>query len=158
MGYLLSLDSIISIVKDLKGFQKTVATTNGCFDILHIGHLNYLKQASTFADILIVGINTDRSVSSIKGPLRPVNSELDRAHLVAGLQCVDYAFLFDEYTPDTFLNRIKPDIHIKGGDYSIDNLPEAATAKALGIDVKFIPFTEGHSTTDMIDKIKKLNA
>lgn len=153
MGKFLELDTIKQIVKELKKQDKTVVTTNGCFDILHVGHLNYLLQASRCGDILIIGINTDNSVRKIKGHSRPINNERDRAQLIAGIECVDYVFLFDEDTPVEFIKQIKPNVHVKGDDYTVKNLPEAETVFKLGAELKFIPLTQGHSTTDIIDKI-----
>jgi glycerol-3-phosphate cytidylyltransferase len=156
VGQLLELNTILQIVQELKVQHKRIATTNGCFDIMHAGHLNYLMTASRCTDVLIVGINSDSSVKSIKGPSRPINHEFDRASLVAGLACVDFVFLFDEQTPDTFLTKIKPHIHIKGNDYSETTLPEAKTAHKLGISLNFIELTPGRSTSGMIDRIKTL--
>lgn len=153
MGQFLQFETLLKLIEELKAQGKTIVTTNGCFDIIHVGHLNYLSQAKLCGDILIVGVNSDKSVQTIKGPSRPINNEHDRAMLLAGLCCVDYVFLFDEDTPRTFLNKIKPNVHIKADDYSVKNLPEAETVFKLGAQLKFIPLTHGHSTTDIIDKI-----
>ncbi|MEW5820621.1 MAG: adenylyltransferase/cytidyltransferase family protein, partial [Cyanobacteriota bacterium] len=116
-------------------------------------HYDYLLKAKKFGDILIVGINSDNSVKNIKGPSRPINNEIDRARLVAALDCVDYTFLFDESTPDTFISIIRPDIHVKGDDYDINTLPEANTVLNIGAELKFVSLTEGKSTTNIIEKI-----
>lgn len=154
MGKFLDLTSILNLIQEYNRDKKTIVTTNGCFDILHVGHLNYLLDAKKQGDILIVGINTDKSVRKLKGPTRPINNENDRALLVSALECVDYTFLFNEDTPDTFLQKIKPDIHVKGGDYTLETLPEAKTLLALGSKVVFIPLTEGKSSSNVIEKIQ----
>lgn len=153
MGQLLEFNTLLKVIEELKAQGKTIVTTNGCFDLMHLGHLNYLSQAKLCGDILVVGVNTDKSVQTIKGPSRPINNELDRALLLAGLFCIDYVFLFDEDTPVTFLKKIKPHIHVKADDYSVKSLPEAETVFSLGAELKFIPLTQGRSTTDIIDKI-----
>ncbi|MGD9581032.1 MAG: D-glycero-beta-D-manno-heptose 1-phosphate adenylyltransferase [Vampirovibrionia bacterium] len=145
---------MLNLIQEYNRDKKTIVTTNGCFDILHVGHLNYLLDAKKQGDILIVGINTDKSVRKLKGPTRPINNENDRALLVSALECVDYTFLFNEDTPDTFLQKIKPDIHVKGGDYTLETLPEAKTLLALGSKVVFIPLTEGKSSSNVIEKIQ----
>lgn len=155
MGKFLQLNSILEEINEFDRQKKTIVTTNGCFDILHIGHLNYLLEAKKSGDILIIGINTDKSVRKLKGPERPINNENDRAMLVAALECVDYTFLFDEDTPVEFLQKIKPCMHVKGGDYTADNLPEADTVLKLGARLKFIPLTEGKSSTKVIEKIQQ---
>jgi len=131
-----------------------VVTTNGCFDILHVGHLRYLQAAKAMGDLLVVAVNSDRSVKTLnKGPDRPVVGEADRAELLAGLACVDYAVIFDEHTPESLLRLIKPDIHVKGGDYNPNSLPEAATLKELGTELRFVPMIAGRSTTSLLNKI-----
>ena len=153
MGKFLNLIDILTIIETEKEKGKTIVTTNGCFDILHVGHLDYLTEAGKKGDILVVGINTDYSVQKIKGPTRPINKETDRARLVAALDCVDYTFLFDEDTPIRFLKLIKPHIHVKGNDYNAENLPEANTVVNLGAQLAFVPLTKGKSTTDLISRI-----
>lgn len=153
MGKFLEFKTVLDIVTQLKKQQKTIVTTNGCFDIMHLGHLNYLSRAKLYGDVLIVGINSDKSVKSIKGEFRPINNESSRAQVVSGLSCVDYTFIFDEDTPIDFLSLIQPDIHVKADDYSVKTLPEAKTVFELGAELKFIPITQGYSTTDIIDKI-----
>ena len=153
MGSLLKLDTIIDIVYQLKEQNKNIVTTNGCFDIMHVGHLHYLTKAKQLADILIVGINSDKSVKTIKGEFRPINNEIARAEMVSGLTCVDYTFIFDEDTPIKFLKKIKPHVHVKADDYTVKTLPEAQTVFDLGAELKFVPLTQGYSSTDIIDKI-----
>ena len=152
MGKVVILDQLLNIVKDLKMHNKVIVTTNGCFDIIHVGHVRYLKQAKALGDVLIVGLNTDRSVRELKGDKRPINQENDRAEVLASLISVDYVVLFDEDTPVELLGKIKPAIHAKGGDYNLNNLPEAKTMEASGGKVVFIPLVEGKSTTNIIEK------
>ena len=133
---------------------KTVVTTNGCFDILHVGHVRYLEKTKTFGDFLIVLLNSDKSVKSIKGPSRPVNCELDRAEILSALRCVDYVVLFDEDSPKNLLDEMKPDVYTKGADYTMETLPEADIMKKNGTRVEFIEFVDGKSTTNIINKMK----
>lgn len=128
--------------------------TNGCFDILHVGHVRYLKKSKSFGDVLIVGLNSDKSVRSIKGEGRPINSEQDRAEVLCALESVDYVVLFDEDSPKDLLEVIKPNIYTKGADYTLKTLPEADVILRNNGWVEFIDFVEGKSTTKIIDKIK----
>jgi glycerol-3-phosphate cytidylyltransferase len=153
MGQVIKLKELLDKLKELKSKNKVVVTTNGCFDILHVGHVRYLNQAKALGDVLIICLNTDKSVKKLKGDSRPVNSELDRAEVLAGLQSVDYVILFDEDTPSDLLAQLKPDIHVKGGDYDVNTLPEAQVIKQFGGKIMFLPFVEGKSTTGIINKI-----
>lgn len=143
------------ILKKLKEEGKTVVTTNGCFDILHVGHVRYLEKAKSFGDVLIVALNSDKSVKSIKGESRPINNENDRAEVLSALKSVDYVVLFDEDSPIDLLLQIKPDVHTKGADYTIESLPEAKGIMAAGGRIEFISFVEGKSTTSIIEKMRK---
>jgi glycerol-3-phosphate cytidylyltransferase len=134
--------------------NKKIIFTNGCFDILHRGHLTYLKQAKELGDFLWIGLNSDTSVKTLKGPSRPINSEMDRAFLLACLVFVDAVTIFKEDTPLTLISKIKPNIHVKGGDYKAESLPEYNLVKSLGGDVQILPFVEGKSTTHIIQKIQ----
>ena len=136
--------------------QKKLVFTNGCFDILHHGHLDLLARAADFGNILILGLNTDNSVQRLKGPDRPVTNELDRAFQVASLLCVDAVCLFDEDTPGELIKAIRPDVLVKGGDYTIDKIVGADFVQSYGGSVEIIPFVQGYSTTSVIDRIKKL--
>ena len=138
----------------LRNSGKTVVCTNGCFDILHTGHVKYLEKTKSFADYLIVLLNSDKSVKSIKGPSRPVNNEKDRAEILSALRCVDYVLLFDEDSPKNLLDEIKPDVYTKGADYTMETLPEADIMRKNGTRVEFIEFVEGKSTTKTIEKMK----
>ena len=142
-------------MQKLKEQGKTIVTTNGCFDILHVGHVRYLEKAKSFGDILIVALNSDKSVKSIKGESRPINNENDRAEVLSGLKSVDYVVLFDEDSPIDLLLQIKPDVHTKGADYTIESLPEAKGIMDAGGRIEFISFVEGKSTTSIIEKMRK---
>lgn len=132
--------------------NKTVVFTNGVFDVLHAGHVDYLIKAKALGDFLIVALNTDSSVSRLKGPSRPINNLADRMKVIAALRCVDCVVSFDEDTPERVIGDIKPDIHVKGGDYSIESLPESKIVQAYGGKVVILPLLEGRSSTRIIDK------
>ncbi|SHK55785.1 glycerol-3-phosphate cytidylyltransferase [Selenomonas ruminantium] len=136
-----------------KGGQKVVFT-NGCFDILHAGHVTYLEAARAQGDVLILGLNTDESVRRLKGPERPINSEMDRAKVVGALKAVDYVVFFGEQTAEAVIAEVKPDVYVKGGDYTLETLPEAKIVQSYGGKVAFIDMVEGRSTTNIIKKIK----
>ena len=153
MGQVLRRENVADFVKKLHQSGKTVVTTNGCFDILHVGHIRYLQKTKSFADYSIVLLNSDKSVRSIKGPSRPINNEQDRAEILCALSCVDYVVLFDEDSPRNLLDEIKPDVYTKGADYSMETLPEADIMKKNNTRVEFITFVEGKSTTSTIEKI-----
>lgn len=155
MGELIQRQDLPELLKHLKAQGKTIVTTNGCFDILHVGHVRYLQKTKTFADKMLVCLNSDSSVKQIKGPDRPINNEQDRAEILCALECVDYVVLFDETTPQNLLCEIKPDVHTKGADYTIETLPEAKSIMENGGRIEFISFVEGKSTTNVINKINK---
>lgn len=136
-----------------KGGTKIVFT-NGCFDILHAGHVTYLEAAKAQGDVLVLGLNTDESVRRLKGPERPINTELDRAKVVGALKSVDYVVFFGEQTAEAVIAEVKPDVYVKGGDYTLDTLPEAKIVQSYGGRVAFIDMVEGRSTTNIIKKIK----
>ena len=153
MGTVIRREEVTELISNLHKMGRTVVTTNGCFDILHVGHVRYLKKTKTFADVLIVLLNSDKSVKSIKGPTRPINNENDRAEILCALSCVDYVVLFDEDSPRNLLDEMKPDVYTKGADYTMETLPEADIMKKNGIRVEFISFVEGKSTTNIISKL-----
>ena len=153
MGQLLQRENVADFVKKLHQSGKTVVVTNGCFDILHVGHVRYLQQTKSFADYSMVLLNSDKSVRSIKGPTRPINNELDRAEVLCALSCVDYVVLFDEDSPRNLLDEIKPDVYTKGADYTMETLPEADIMRKNGTRVEFVKFVEGKSTTNVIKKV-----
>jgi len=148
-------EEIIKIVRDGQAEGKTFVVTNGCFDILHVGHVRYLQKTKEFADNLIVMLNSDISVKSIKGPDRPINCEEDRAEILSSLSCVDYVVLFEEKSPAKLLEKIKPEIYTKGADYTLETLPERDVVLKNNIKVEFIEFIEGKSTTNIINKINE---
>ena len=148
-----NIDEFLKILDSARSANKKIVLTNGCFDLLHIGHTRYLQQARDAGDILVVGLNSDLSVKGLKQKNRPIINEDERAELMVALKSVDYVVIFDERTAEDLLMVIKPDIYVKGGDYTLENLPEAGVIKQLNIEVKFIPFVDGHSTTSLIEKI-----
>lgn len=137
-------------------FSKKIAFTNGCFDILHAGHIHSLVQAASFADVFIVGLNSDASTKRLKGDNRPVNNEQNRALLLASLVMVDAVVLFDEDTPFELISSVMPDVLVKGGDYTIDTIVGAKEVIANGGKVEIIQLVEGLSTTSIIQKIERL--
>lgn len=141
------------IVQNLRNSGARIVFTNGCFDILHLGHVRYLREAKRLGDILIIGVNTDDSVRALKGSPRPYVSEMERAEILASLECVDYVTLFPELRPDELIAIIKPDIHVKGGDYNVTQLPERKLVEKLGGKVVVIPPIKGRSTTNIVDRI-----
>ena len=140
----------------LRAEGRRIVFTNGCFDVLHVGHLRYLRAARRLGDVLIVGVNTDASVANLKGPGRPLVPDRERAELLAALRCVDYVTLFTEATPEGAIEALRPDVHVKGGDYTVDQLPEAEIVRRFGGQVVILPLTEGRSTTRLVERIRKL--
>lgn len=152
MGRIVSQSEIIDIVRKGQSEGKTFAATNGCFDILHVGHVRYLKKTKSLADYSIVMLNSDSSVKQIKGPERPINCEQDRAEILSALIYVDYVVLFEESSPAKLLEAIRPDIYTKGADYTLETLPEKDVVVRNNIKVEFIEFVQGKSTTNIINK------
>jgi len=146
----LSRNELLKTVSRLKGKGLKIVTTNGCFDILHVGHTRYLKAARGLGDVLVVLVNTDASVRGNKGSLRPVVPEDERAEILDALECVDYVVLFNKHTPIELLSLIQPDIHVKGGNYRVDQLPEAPTVQSFGGEVVVVQHVKGKSTTNLI--------
>lgn len=135
-----------------------VVFTNGCFDILHRGHVAYLNQARALGDRLVVGLNTDASVSRLKGPDRPVVGEEDRAYVLAGLACIDAVTLFDEDTPAELIAALLPDVLVKGGDYTPDTVVGRTEVEAAGGHVVIIPFVAGRSTTGILHRLREVES
>lgn len=150
---LLSEDELLAEVVKNKTANRSIVFTNGCFDILHAGHVRYLSAAKAQGDILIVGLNSDSSVSALKGPSRPVNTQDDRAEVISGLQAVDYVVIFHDATAERLVSLIKPDVYVKGGDYTIDKLPEAGIVAAHGGRTVLVPEVPGRSSSNIIKKI-----
>ncbi len=153
MNKLQTTKQIEKTLEQLKKERKTIAFTNGCFDILHAGHVSYLEKAKNFADILIVGLNSDNSIKRLKGAKRPINSERDRAIILCGLSCVDYVVIFEEDTPIKLIKTIKPDILIKGADWKEKAVAGCDFIKSYGGKCQFIDLLDNHSTTNIIEKI-----
>ncbi len=152
---LIKNSSVERFCEILREGGKKIVFTNGCFDIIHAGHVRYLSKARSFGDCLAVGLNSDASVKRLKGKSRPVNSQLDRAEVLDALAAVDYVIIFDEDTAEDLIAKVKPAVYVKGGDYTLDNLPEAKIVQSYGGRVEFVKLVEGRSTTNIIKKIAK---
>ena len=150
---LLTVEEMRKEIVKLQKDGKRVVFTNGVFDILHIGHLTYLEEAGNLGDILVVGVNSDASVKVNKGDKRPINSEKNRAYVLLGTKFVNYAVIFAEKTPEKLLDILKPDVHVKGGDYKKEDLPETKIVEGNGGEVKILSFVDNVSTTQIINKI-----
>jgi D-beta-D-heptose 7-phosphate kinase/D-beta-D-heptose 1-phosphate adenosyltransferase len=146
--------NISSQVEAYRKSNKKIVFTNGCFDLLHIGHVTYLEEAKKLGDILIVGINTDASVRVLKGPTRPIQNENDRSEILAALKAVDHTILFSEDTPLNLIKKIKPDVLVKGGDWKIEQIVGSDFVMSYGGTVKSLNFVNGKSTTAIIEKSK----
>ena len=149
------IDNIISAINTDRKDSKKIVFTNGCFDILHVGHIRYLSEAKSLGDILVIGINSDKSVKELKGPSRPINSLSDRALILSELRYVDYVVSFEEQTPLELIKIIMPDILVKGGDYTVETVVGSSEVIHSGGKVKLLQFHNGYSSTNYIDKIKK---
>ncbi len=153
MGLVVSHEELVQKLSQIAN-KKTVFT-NGCFDIVHLGHVDYLKKAKQLADILIIGVNSDNSVRRLKGELRPVQNEITRSEILSSFYFVDYVCVFDEDTPFNLIKKIQPDFLVKGGDWSPDQIIGSDIVIGNGGQVKSIQFLEGYSTSSVIDKILK---
>lgn len=154
MGKVIDRKNLAETISAEKAQNKVIVSTNGCFDILHVGHVRYLQESKKQGDVLVVYLNSDASVKRLKGESRPLNNEADRAEVLAALECVDYVVIFEEDTPCNLIEIAKPDIHTKGGDYNPENLPETKVIQENGGKLVFINFVEGKSTTATIEKMK----
>lgn len=152
VGKLKDFDEIRDIVDKLRG-KKTVAFTNGCFDIIHAGHVSYLKKAKSMTDILIVGLNSDGSIKRIKGKERPINNQIDRALVLGSLESVDYVVIFNEDTPQKLIEAIRPDILIKGADWKGKEIAGSDFVKGYGGRCEFVEFLDNRSTTNIVQRI-----
>ncbi|MDT5061808.1 MAG: D-beta-D-heptose 7-phosphate kinase / D-beta-D-heptose 1-phosphate adenosyltransferase [Acidobacteriota bacterium] len=139
----------------MRGLGKRLVFTNGCFDILHVGHVRYLQRARSLGDALVVAINSDRSVRELKGALRPIMKEQERAEMLAALGAVDYVTIFDDISPRSLIAEVLPNILVKGGDYQPDEIHGREEVEAAGGRVMALPFVEGASTSSIIERIKK---
>jgi len=152
---LIDRNKIVETCKEIRQGGKKIVFTNGCFDILHVGHVRYLTTAKSFGDILIVGLNTDESVKLLKGENRPINNEKDRAEVLLGLKAVDYVVFFGERTAENLVAEIRPEVYVKGADYTVDKIPEAKIVQSYGGQIELVKFVAGHSTTNIIKQIAK---
>ena len=151
----MELEDLKKVIFKYRKNNQTIVFTNGCFDILHIGHVRYLYKASSFGDKLVVGINSNKSVKTIKDSTRPIIDEKERADIIAALEMTDHVIIFEEPTCSALLRSLKPDIYVKGGDYTPDSLPEWPVVQEYGGQVEFVDLIEGKSTTEIIHKIKE---
>jgi rfaE bifunctional protein nucleotidyltransferase chain/domain len=152
---IVELEELSDRCKKLRAAGKKIVATNGCFDLLHVGHVRYLQAARAFGDVLAVGLNGDRSVRDLKGADRPLRNENDRAEILAALQCVDLVAVFPQLRATQFLGAVKPAIYVKGGDYTSQTLDqeELAMLSEIGSEVRLIPFQAGYSTSELIEQI-----
>jgi D-beta-D-heptose 7-phosphate kinase/D-beta-D-heptose 1-phosphate adenosyltransferase len=148
---------LAEIVSELRKQGKRIVFTNGCFDIIHKGHISLLNKAREAGDVLIVGVNNDNSIRKLKGPERPINNLEDRITVLGGLRSVDYLIAFEEESPVQLIKEVHPDVFVKGGTYTETSIPEAPLLKKLGCQVKIVPYLEEHSTTSIINKIRDIN-
>lgn len=155
---IISWESLPRWREEVRAEGRAIVATNGCFDILHLGHVTYLESARNLGDLLLIGVNSDDAVRQLKGPQRPVNPESDRLAVLAALESVDAVCLFSERTATAFLERARPDIYVKGGDYTLEtmNQEERAVVENAGGQIHLIPFVEGRSTTGLLKKIASL--
>lgn len=154
-GKIVSSDELLRERERLRADGKRLVFTNGCFDILHVGHIRYLTEARKLGDALVVAINSDRAVRELKGAGRPVMNEEERAEMLAALACVDYVTIFDDLSPRSLITRILPDVLVKGGDYNLDEIHGREEVEGAGGRVMSLPFVEGASTSSIIERIKE---
>ena len=153
MGEVLSREALVARVEALRREGRSIAFANGCFDLLHVGHVRYLEAAAAEADVLVVAINDDRSVRGLKGEGRPILSAAHRAELVAALRAADFVVIFPEPTVAPLLEALRPDVHCKGTDYTVDSVPERDTVRAYGGRVAIVGDPKDHSTRDLLARI-----
>lgn len=151
---LISQSAAKIIADEARKDSRRIVFTNGCFDIIHAGHVKYLAEAKKLGDVLFLGLNSDQSVRRLKGDSRPINSETDRASVLSALRFIDYVVVFGEDTPENIIRTIRPDVLVKGGDYKIENIVGADFVKSEGGEVVTIDFVDGKSTTRIIEKMK----
>ena len=153
MGVVVSRDRAASLLAADRAAGRTVALANGCFDLLHVGHVRYLRGAAAEADRLLVAVNADRSVAALKGEGRPLQSAAERAEIVAALEMVDYAVIFEEPTVAALIELLRPDVHCKGTDYTVDTVPEREVVRAYGGRTAIVGDPKDHSTRDLLSRI-----
>ena len=147
-------ERIKEVCNDMRANGTVIVFTNGCFDVLHAGHVRYLTKAREMGDFLVIGLNSDDSVRRLKGNGRPINTEDDRAEVLDALRAVGAVTIFDEPTAEALIAAVHPDVYVKGGDYTIETLPEAKIVQEYGGRVEFVPLVEGRSTTNVIERIR----
>jgi D-beta-D-heptose 7-phosphate kinase/D-beta-D-heptose 1-phosphate adenosyltransferase len=148
-----NLDALLAITAEERARGKKIVFTNGCFDLLHVGHVKYLQKARSFGDILILGLNSDASIRRLKGEKRPLICEEERAHILAALDCISYIVIFENDTPLELIQAIQPDILVKGGDYTLEGVVGREIVEAAGGRVELVTFVDGKSTTNIIEKV-----
>ncbi|MGH7197490.1 MAG: D-glycero-beta-D-manno-heptose 1-phosphate adenylyltransferase [Candidatus Omnitrophota bacterium] len=151
-----TLARTVSLLKKEKKKGKKVVFTNGCFDILHVGHIRYLEKARLLGDVLVIGLNSDASVRKLKGAGRPVTRQKDRAEVLGALACVDHLVLFSDPTPERLIRAVRPDLLVKGGDWKKRDIVGSGFVESYGGKVRSLPYIGGFSTTGLLEKIKKL--
>lgn len=156
MSKVVSLDQLQPVREQLRHAGKSVVFTNGCFDLLHPGHVRYLQEARSLGDALIVALNSDRAVRELKGATRPILKENERAEVMAALECVDYVVIFDDISPQATIAALLPDILVKGGDWGVENIIGASEVTAAGGQVLSLNFVPGVSTSEIIDRIQRI--
>ncbi len=156
MDKIITIDQAAEIAAQRKAKGQTIVLTNGCFDLLHVGHIRYLEAAHEEGDVLIVALNSDVSVRSLKGSSRPIMGENERAEILSALSCVDYVLIFDDPTVDRVIEQIRPSVHAKGTDYTEDSVPERETMARIGGRVAIVGDPKDHSTKDFLKRIREL--
>jgi rfaE bifunctional protein nucleotidyltransferase chain/domain len=152
---ILSESDLIAAIGEERRRRRTIAFANGCFDVLHVGHIRYLQDAARQADVLVVGVNGDDSVCKLKGPGRPVMSELERAELISAIRGVSYVTIFHEESPARLLGVLRPDVHCKGTDYTVDSVPERDVVLSYGGRIAIVGDPKNHSTTEILRRMKR---
>jgi rfaE bifunctional protein nucleotidyltransferase chain/domain len=158
LGRIVTREELIAAVADERRQGRTIAFANGCFDLLHVGHVRYLEASAAEADVLVVALNDDASVERLKGSGRPIMSDAHRAELVAALRCVDYVVLFPEPTVGPLLEALHPDVHCKGTDYTVESVPERAIVQSYGGRTAIVGDPKDHSTRDLLGRIRSAGA
>src|SRR5688572_29570598 len=157
---IVDVEQLSTTAREMRDTGRKLVLTNGCFDLLHVGHVRYLQAARVLGDALAVAINGDESVRVLKGEGRPLNSEADRAEVIAALACVDYVIIFAEVRATQLLEKVQPAIYVKGGDYTAEtlNAEERAALERVGAEIRILPFAKGHSTSRLVERVRKIAA
>jgi D-glycero-beta-D-manno-heptose 1-phosphate adenylyltransferase len=152
---ILTRSELVSAVDEMRSAEKTIVLANGCFDLLHVGHIRYLQAAKELGDVLVVGLNSDQQAHLLKGAGRPFVSEDERSEIIAALSCVDFVTIFDEPTVEELLRAIRPDVHAKGTDYTVDSVPERDVMQEIGGRTAIVGDPKDHSSSDMIRELSR---